>query len=142
MFAPRASRTSPELDLFSKYFHVLGIEIQIAENMQSFVLELNDRLSMIAHYECEAALKRDMIFDAFSHISVDGTHIDETSEGNWVKILPVDRASPLASTVDEIISTTSSVFRTWAANKERPHYDQKRGALSRARSDETFPDTQ
>jgi hypothetical protein len=143
LFARRPMRSSPELDSFSKYFHILGIDIMIAENLHPFVLELNDRPSMVVTYDCEAELKRDMIFDAFQHISVDGTPVDEPGgSSNWIKILPVNRSSPLASTVDEIISTTSSVFRTWAANKERPHYEERRGSLPRGKSEETFPEMQ
>jgi hypothetical protein len=48
----------------------------IGDSLQPIVLELNDRPSMVVTYECEAALKRDMIFDAFAHISLDGTPLD------------------------------------------------------------------
>jgi hypothetical protein len=141
VFPRKPSLDSPELDAFSKYFHILGIDIMIAENMQPFVLELNDRPSMVVTFDCEESLKQDMIFDAFSHISVDGTPVDPPDvESNWTKLLPVNRLSPLAPTVDEIIRTTSSVFRMLAADKERPHYEERRG--SRGRHDRTFSDTQ
>jgi hypothetical protein len=144
IFGPKgADKNAPVLDSFSKYFHILGIDIMIAENLQPFVLELNDRPSMIVTYDCEESLKRDMIFDAFSHISVDGTPVDPPGDAsNWIKLLPVNRLAPLATTVDEIIRTTSSVFRTLAADKERPHYEGRRAPGCRGRSEKTFADTQ
>jgi hypothetical protein len=136
----RPSVGTAELNSFSKYFHVLGIDIMISENVQPVVLELNDRPSMVVTYECEAALKRDLVFDALSHISVDGTPVEGGSE-NWIRLLPVRREAPLAATVDEIISRTSSVFRTWAADRERPHYEERKSAY-RSKSEDTFPDCQ
>jgi hypothetical protein len=44
-----------------------------------------------------------------------------------VKILPVARDSQLAPTVDDIINKTSSLFRTWAANREKPHFEERKG---------------
>lgn len=134
------------LDQFSKYFHIMGIDILLSENLQPIVLELNDRPSMIVTYECEKALKRDMIYDAFSHISVDGSPCDEvkTNKGflndNWTKILPCTSGDPLAPVVSEIISTTASVFRTYAANRERPHYEEPYRQSPKRRT-ETFIDS-
>jgi hypothetical protein len=142
-FTRRASLDSPELNSFSKYFHILGIDIMIAENMQPFVLELNDRPSMVVTYDCEEALKRDLVFDALSHISIDGTAVDPRhNSSNWTKLLPVDRLAPLAPTVEKIIRTTSSVFRTLAPNKERPHYEERRTTGYRGKSEKTFAETQ
>jgi hypothetical protein len=143
VFPKKGGRDAPELDSFSKYFHILGIDILISENLQPVVLELNDRPSMVVTYDCEADIKRDIIFDAFSHISVDGTPVDAPGASPaWTKLLPVSRLSALAQTVDQIIATTSSVFRTRAADKEWPHYEERPTAALRARSDHTFPDHQ
>jgi hypothetical protein len=136
------NRSAPVLDSFSRYFHILGIDIMIGDALQPIVLELNDRPSMVVTYDCEAALKRDMIFDAFSHISLDGTPLDaEGPTPNWIKILPVARDSQLAPTVDDIISKTSSVFRTWAANRERPHFEERK-SRGKGKSEETFREGQ
>jgi hypothetical protein len=141
IFGPKsADKNSPVLDSFSRYFHILGIDILIAENLQPIVLELNDRPSMVVTYECEAALKKNMVLDAFSHISLDGTPIDgdETSP-NWVKLLPVAPEAPLAPTVNEIIGKTAAVFRMCAANRERPHYEE-RPVKAKTHSLQTFPE--
>lgn len=113
------------LESFSKYFHILGIDIMLNENLQPIILELNDRPSMVVTYECEAALKRDLIYDACSHISLDGSPLDgPKTSPNFYKLLPADPFSSLAPAVDKIISTTSNVFRTYAANKVRPHFEE------------------
>jgi hypothetical protein len=126
-----------ELESFSKYFHILGIDIMIGENLEPVVLELNDRPSMVVTYLCEAALKRDMVADALAHLSLDGTPLDPPAGGsNWMKILPVEEDFARATMVNEIINKSATATRTWAANKERPHYEGKK--QRRTRSDETF----
>jgi hypothetical protein len=134
------NRDAPVLDSFSRYFHILGIDILVGENLQPFVLELNDRPSMVVTYECEDALKRDLIYDAFSHISVDGTPVDGgESSPNWVKLLPIGPKAPLAPTVNEIIGKTAAVFRMCAADRERPHYEEKI-SKTKSKSAQTFQD--
>jgi hypothetical protein len=130
------------LDSFSKYFHILGIDIMISECCRPVVLELNDKPSMVVCYECEEALKRDMVYDAFAHLSLDGTPLDGPEPDNWQKLLPVAPGAGNAATVSEIITRTSGVFRTSAANRERPHYRQDKEKLSALKSRETFPDKQ
>jgi hypothetical protein len=106
-------RNAPVRDSFSKCFHILGIYIMIAANLQPIILELNDRPSMIVTSECEAALKKKVMFDAFSHISLDGTLLNgNESSLNWVKILPVQQDAPFASTVEVVIDPMPSRFRT------------------------------
>ena len=131
------------LDSFSKYFHILGIDVMLSENLQPILLELNDRPSMVVTYECEADLKRNLIADAVTHISANGEPRDgpDTSQ-NWMKVLPVDPTSPMKKTVDDIMSKESSVFRTFAASKERPHYENwsiVRAPRVKSSISETFP---
>jgi hypothetical protein len=136
-----ADKGLPALDSFSRYFHILGIDILVAENLQPIVLELNDRPSMVVTYECEAELKKNLILDAFSHISVDGTPLDgEGTSPNWVKLLPIDPQAPLAPTVTEIIGRTAAVFRMCAANRERPHYEESKPVKGKSQSLQTFSD--
>lgn len=145
------NQSEKTLDLFSKYFHIMGIDILVSENLQPIVLELNDRPSMVVTYECEKDLKRDMIFDAFSHISCDGSPIDgvqttknqakdgngSSNPDNWIKILPCPSYDNLAPVVNEIISKSANVFRTYAANRERPHYEERYRSSPKTRT-ETF----
>ena len=141
-FRKPTEKTDKALDTFSKYFHVMGIDIMISENLQPIVLELNDRPSMIITYPCENDLKREMIFDAFSHISVDGSQVDSDDPENdrWVKLLPVNPEDPNAATVTQIITKTANIFRTYAANKERPHYEERH--RTKQKLGETFSTTQ
>ncbi|OHT17429.1 Tubulin-tyrosine ligase family protein [Tritrichomonas foetus] len=119
-------RNAQVLDTFSKYFHIMGIDIMISEKLQPIVLELNDRPSMIVTYECEAALKKEMVKDAFSHISIDGSPVDgPSSSPNWTKLLPVPAGDKLYQPVNQVIAKTANVFRTYAANRERPHYEER-----------------
>ena len=126
----------PVLDAFSKYFHILGIDIMLSDTLQPIVLELNDRPSMAVTYECEDQLKKNLIADAITHISIDGEPCDgPAASSNWMKILPVPPMSPMKKTVDGIILKESAVFRTLAANKPRPHYEPRPlPRISRAKS--------
>jgi hypothetical protein len=126
------------LDSFSKYFHILGIDIMISDACRPLVLELNDRPSMVVTYECEAALKRDLICDAIAHISVDGSPRDD--EGNWEKLLPPSPGDPNAVAVNEVIERTSSIFRMFTANRDRPHYEEEVRAQKKP-SHATFADS-
>jgi hypothetical protein len=109
------------LDSFSRYFHLLGIDIMLSDACRPIVLELNDRPSMVVTYECEAALKRDLICDALAHISVAGSPRED--EPHWEKLLPPPPGDPNAVAVNEVIKGTSSIFRMGAANQGRPHYE-------------------
>jgi hypothetical protein len=113
-----------KLDSFSRYFHILGIDILLSENLQPVLLELNDRPSMVVTYEVEAALKRDLIYDAFSHISMDGSAVDSAGS-KWQKLLPCD--SDRATQVREVVTKSAVVFKTYSSDRERPHYEGARG---------------
>lgn len=122
----RKPTSSISLDSYSKYFHILGIDIMINECCNPVFLELNDRPSMVVTFDCERELKRDLIYDALTCLTPDGSPINpEAVSPNWEKLLPVSPGSPSAQSVDEIIMQTASIFRTTAANRERPHYEER-----------------
>lgn len=131
------------LESFSKYFHILGIDIMLSENLQPIVLELNDRPSMVVTYECERELKRNLIADAITHISVDGSPVDgPESSPNWMKILPVPPESLIRGTVNDIIEKQTTLFRTYSAAEERTHYEERivePRKRTKVRMSETFP---
>jgi hypothetical protein len=114
------------LDLFSRYFHLLGIDIMLSEGGRPMVLELNDKPSMAVTHECEVALKRDLVSHALDYISVDGAPCAGDERGNWERLLPSPPNDPNAEAIAQIIAKTASVFRTSAADRERPHYEERR----------------
>ena len=114
------------LDTFSRYFHIIGIDIMLSKNLQPVVLELNDKPSMAVSYDIEYELKKNMVKEALDHISLDGSPKDDADKpGNWTKIFPVDPNDKLASSVSQVILKSANVFRTYAANRERPHYEER-----------------
>ena len=125
----RKLTSSTTLDSYSRYFHLLGIDIMLNETCNPVFIELNDRPSMIVTFECEKALKENLIYDCFTCLSPDGSAVAPSKiSPNWDRLLPVPPGSPASSSVDQIILQTASIFRTTAANRERPHYE-KHGSL-------------
>jgi hypothetical protein len=79
------NRTAQVLDSFSEDFHILEIDIMIAANLQPLVLELNDQPSL---------KKKNVVFNEFSQISLDGTPLDMDAAGAEGRAIDVDQQSP------------------------------------------------
>jgi len=119
---------------YGKYFHILGIDILLNDNLQPIVLELNDRPSMQVTFDCESALKRDLIIDTLKTISLTGTPLNEVSS-NFQQLLPVDPSNPISTAVDQICVQSSSIFRTCAPIPTVPRKPKERFGIQ-----ETFID--
>ncbi|EAY06896.1 Tubulin-tyrosine ligase family protein [Trichomonas vaginalis G3] len=69
-----------------KFFHILGIDVMIDENMEPQFLELNDRPSLSVTVPFEMPLKKTMIMDSFKHVTHDGAVTNIEAEGSGWEI--------------------------------------------------------
>jgi hypothetical protein len=91
------------------YFHILGIDIILDSKGHPKLLELNDRPSLQVTASFELPLKQEMISEAFSHISLDGSSFGENENSKWQQILPITKNSELSATVHAIMQHRSEV---------------------------------
>lgn len=93
------------LPLLNRYFHIVGIDIMLNDQMDPIVLELNDRPSMHVTFDIEAKLKPQLIEDALTLITEDGSQPDLSKVSkNWEILLPVKPDDPFGASVHEILS--------------------------------------
>lgn len=94
---PSASRTDEEKfrlkdiknTIPRKFYHILGIDIMIDENMEPQFLELNDRPSLSVTVPFEMSLKKSMIKESFMHVTHDGSVTNLECEGSgWEVAFP------------------------------------------------------
>jgi hypothetical protein len=103
-----------------KFFHILGIDIMIDENLNPQILELNDRPSLSVTVPFEMELKTAMIRDAFKHISHDGSHIGEVEGSGWELILPASPGTELDTYSKIAMERKSLIKYTGRAAKDSP----------------------
>ena len=87
-----------------QYFHILGIDIMLRDRLEPIVLELNDRPSMHVTFPMEDTLKTQLIYDALSIITTDGSppDISKVSQ-SWEQILPISESDPIFSQAQEVL---------------------------------------
>lgn len=79
----------PPIDKLHRYFHLAGIDILIDDKYEPILLEMNDRPSMFVSFEdIERDLKKNLVKEALSLISLDGSPVNKES-GKWEQILPI-----------------------------------------------------
>ncbi|KAK8848253.1 positive regulation of cilium movement [Tritrichomonas musculus] len=79
----------PPIDKLHRYFHLAGIDILINDKYEPILLEMNDRPSMFVSFEeIERELKKNLVKEALSLISLDGSPVNKDTFGKWDKILP------------------------------------------------------
>ncbi|KAK8897413.1 positive regulation of cilium movement [Tritrichomonas musculus] len=73
-----------------RFFHLLGIDIMIDENCEPILLELNDNPSMKITFEIEKKLKKQLLTDELSIVTLDGSQapIEAIEKGGWIMIIP------------------------------------------------------
>lgn len=79
-----------------RYFHILGIDILLSEDLEPYVLELNDRPSLSVTVPFEKDLKEKFIRDSFFHVfppNQDAPDLglvrSDHEESDWVQIFPL-----------------------------------------------------
>jgi hypothetical protein len=92
------------LDPLSKFFHLVGIDIMINENMDPIALELNDRPSMCVTFDLEAKLKPQLVYDVLQAVTTDGSVLPpESSPPTWEQIIPPPNGSIMEADVKEMM---------------------------------------
>lgn len=99
----KPSKAQCSLDIMSRYFHILGIDIILNDLLQPIVLELNDRPSMCVTFDLEGQLKPQMLYDAMQIITPDGS-IPAKYPQSWQKLLPVGQGKPMATVIQMMIN--------------------------------------
>ena len=103
-----------------KFFHILGIDVMIDEQMNPQILELNDRPSLSVTVPFEMELKTAMIRDAFKHISHDGSYIGEVEGSGWQQVLPAPPGTELDTYSKIAMERKSTIKYTGRAAGDSP----------------------
>lgn len=94
----------PPVSATKKYFHILGIDVLLRDNLEPIVLELNDRPSMHVTFDLEEQLKPRLIYDTLSIITTDGSPPDQSRiPKSWEQILPVQGTDPVSEQAKDIL---------------------------------------
>lgn len=135
----RALSNNLELEDFSKYFHLLGIDILMTTDLKPIVLELNDRPSLIVRFEVDKDLKKNLILDVLRNISLDGSPVpEENASPNFQKIIPPPSDSPLYPLFTDVCTQVNKSFRVASPLQERPHYVGRKGLKANTPINPTF----
>lgn len=108
--AENANKGSRGIDPLHRYFHILGIDIMINDNLEPVVLELNDRPSMKVTFPFEQNLKKKLIVDAMQYVKVEGKKQTESISNGWHKLLPIDEKQPSYKIIHGIQQRSLNVF--------------------------------
>ena len=96
------------LSINKKFFHILGIDIIIDQDMKPFVLELNDRPSLSVTVPFEAELKSNLINETFYHITHNGKTIFNHPKSNWEQIIPFNDQEK-NQIIQKVLNRTSNI---------------------------------
>ena len=92
---------------YTKYFHLLGIDILLNESLDPIVIELNDRPSMQVTFDCEYDLKKNLNIDILKIINN-----ENVLNTNFQQILPCSNDNPIFNDINQISIQSSSIFKT------------------------------
>ena len=90
------------IPLLKRFYHVLGIDIMLDNNLEPQVLELNDRPSLSVTVDFEEELKVGLLSETFCHIGLNGEVYGDDPNSGWKKIFPLPPDDPEAKTWNEI----------------------------------------
>jgi hypothetical protein len=118
---PVTTPPGPNLDDMHRYFHILGIDIMLNDRYDPVVLELNDRPSMCVTYELEATLKAQLVYEALSLVTVDGSPPHPAVyTGGWERLLPAADNAPFGRAANLILLKSHDTGSTSANNYVTP----------------------
>ncbi|OHT10867.1 hypothetical protein TRFO_19769 [Tritrichomonas foetus] len=99
----------PPIDKLHRYFHILGIDILINDQLEPIVLEMNDRPSMFVTFSLEKDLKTGLVREALNLITLDGSPPTSDADfGGWEQILPIPNNPELNKHVQTIMKDSLS----------------------------------
>lgn len=103
---------------FHRFFHILGIDIMINQDCEPIVLELNDNPSMKITFAIERNLKKKLLEDAISLVTLDGSVVPiESLENNgFEQIIPFPQPNE---------NTKSQTKHTSSYSMKRNNSDQR-----------------
>lgn len=82
---------------------------------------------MVVTFEVEEELKKNLILDALTCISTDGTPISDGKKSeNWEKIIPPPVGSSLEPVYSKLSVDMSHAFRISPPHKERNHFVERK----------------
>lgn len=99
-----------ETKQINRYFHIIGIDILVDENVNPILLEINDRPSMKVTFPCEENLKKSLVMDTMKLITVDGQPVDPVPETGWERHFPAPEGSPMVTPFRSIMQRSLNVF--------------------------------
>lgn len=95
-----------------KFFHLVGLDIIITDDLQPVLLEINDRPSLSATFDVEVQLKPQLVQDIFTAVTLDGSPPKpENVSKNWDRLLPLSDNNDLTNTIDSILSSSKEELK-------------------------------
>ena len=87
---PEPENNEEKIDPLNRFFHLLGIDILIDQNLNPYILELNDNPALKCFNDLEVVLKKNLIKSEISLISdvplIKDDKVDDDCFDNWEEI--------------------------------------------------------